>query len=274
MSNLSNIGFNFQTPEDFFYGLNKILPMAKVIKCAKGDYLEYAETTGVALYIQFNKRKEYIGFNPHFNGRSKRNVCITNEEDRGRSALDGSLYAWADPAEKGNPNSGQHPFVFDVPDLQQYMPLSFPLDCQIQLSAFPIEEIGVFDTDEDFYNSQTTKFKFGTKSFVPSGLFALQTTTETDDEQVPDGPRPTGMFSGVVKEMATLTNQFSGASFYWMLVETVGGDIDVVSDFDHVQNTPKVGSIIWGDFWLTGRLLNVPPVEHKKGFFNKLFSSN
>ena len=274
MSNLSNIGFNFQTPEDFFSGLDKMIPMVKVIKCAKGEYLEYAETTGVAWYMQFNKRKKFIGFNPHFNGFSKRNICVTNEINKGFSVLDGTLHAWADPAEKGNPNSGQHPFVFDVPDLQQYMPLSFPLDCQIQLSAFPIEEIGVFDTDEDFYNSQTTKFKFGTKSFVPSGLFALQTTTETDDEQVPDGPRPTGMFSGVVKEMATLTNQFSGASFYWMLVETVGGDIDVVSDFDHVQNTPKVGSIIWGDFWLTGRLLNVPPVEHKKGFFNKLFSSN
>lgn len=271
MSNLSNIGFNFQTNEDAYVGLQVMSSEANIIKCAKGYYAEYIEKSGVALYIQFNKRKEYIGFNPHFNGRSKRNVCITNEEDSNLSPLDGSLYAWADPAEKGNPNSGQHPFVFDVPDLQQYMPLRFPLDCQIQLSAFPIEKIGVFDTDEDFCNSQTTKFKFAVKSFVPSGLFALQTTTH---EQAPSGPQPTGMFSGVVKEMATITNQFSGVPFYWMLVETVGGDIDVVSDFDHVQNIPKVGSIIWGNFWLTGRLLNVPPVEHKKGFFSNLFSSN
>lgn len=274
MSNLSNIGFDFQTPDDAYESFPVLASMAKVIKCAKGYYAEYIENTGVAMYMQFNKRKEYIGFNPHFNGQSKRNVCITNEVDRGFSVLDGSLHSYADPAEKGNPNSGQYPFVFDVPDLQRYMPLSFPMDCQIQLSAFPIGEIDVFDTDEDFCNFQTTQFKFGTKSFVPSGLFAMQTTTEADDEQKPDGPRSTGMFSGVIKEVATLTNQFTGAPFYWMLVETIGGDIDVVSDFHHIRNTPKVGGIIWGDFWLTGRLLNVPPVENKKGFFNKLFSSN
>lgn len=274
MSNLSNIGFNFQTIEDFYSGLDKMVSMAKVIKCAKGDYLAYTETSGVAMYMQFNKRKEFIGFNPHFIGHSKRSVRITNEIDKGRSVLDGTLHAWAKPIKNEGSGNRLYPFVFDVPDLQRYTPLQFPMDCQIQLSAFPMDELVLFDNEDDYRNGQTTQLRFATKSFVPSGLFAMQTTTEADDEQEPDCPRPTGMFTGVIKECDTLTNAFTGASFYWMLVETLGGDIDVVADFAHVSNVPRVGGIVQGDFWLTARLLGMQPVDKEKGFFSKLFSLN
>ncbi|MFN8354807.1 MAG: hypothetical protein U0Y10_10185 [Spirosomataceae bacterium] len=270
MSNFSNIGFNFQTIEELYENLDKMIPLGKANKCTKGTYLEYAENSGVAIYLQFNKRKEFIGFNPHFNGYSKRNVCITNEIENGRSILDGCLHAWAEPTEKGNPNSGQYPFVFAVPDLQRYEPLTFPMDCQIQLSAFTQGEISIFDNEQEFRDSQTTQFKFATKSFVPLGLFVMQTAT--GEEPSSGLPQPFGLLSGVVKEWANLPNMFTGDSFCWMLVETAGGEIDIVCDPALVSKPPKVGSIVQGDFWLTARLLNVQPSPKKRGLLAQLFN--
>jgi hypothetical protein len=50
-------------------------------------------------------------------------------------------------------------------------------------------------------------------------------------------------------------NHFTGAEFYHLLVETVGGELDVVSDPNYIKNEPQIGSVIHGSFWLTGKVL-------------------
>ena len=61
--------------------------------------------------MQFNKKNELLGANPHFKGISKRTVCLTNTVERSESELDSAFHCWADPSEENKPDSGAYPFV-------------------------------------------------------------------------------------------------------------------------------------------------------------------
>ena len=66
--------------------------------------------------------------------------------------------------------------------------------------------------------------------------------------------RPIGKFAGEIKEFDLRTNQLSGENFYRFLIETLGGEIDVVADPKFVPEEPKIGGIVSGQFWLSGRI--------------------
>ena len=67
--------------------------------------------------MQFNKKNEPLGANPHFR-ISKRTVCLTNTVERSESELDGAFIVKADHRKKNKPDSGAYPFVFDLPDFK------------------------------------------------------------------------------------------------------------------------------------------------------------
>jgi hypothetical protein len=48
----------------------------------------------------------------------------------------------------------------------------------------------------------------------------------------------------------------TGEEFYWMLVDTLGGEVDVVASTDLCESLPNPLSIIQGQFWLSGRILD------------------
>lgn len=113
MSNLSNIGFGASTQEESFALVQQACALGSPIEVSEGYYVAYTEASGVELWIQFDHQQEVLGFNPHFRGKSKRSVRITADVERLESKLDGAFYAWADPTEDGDPESGTYPFVFD-----------------------------------------------------------------------------------------------------------------------------------------------------------------
>jgi hypothetical protein len=87
---------------------------------------------------------------------------------------------------------------------------------------------------------------------VPSGLFAFDEKDGSIDLSV---VRPVGTFAGEIKEFELKTNSLSGENFYALLVETLGGEIDVVVDPKFVTQEPKIGGIVSGQFWLSGKIL-------------------
>ena len=114
----------------------------------------------------------------------------------------------------------------------------------------PQTNFKIFESEEDYFDSQEGEPKMASKSFIPSGLFS------------PDGKRDKmsrhdrfGIFAGEIKEFELKTNELSGEKFYWFLVETLGGEVDVVADPKLIPNEPKIGGIVSGQFWLSGRLI-------------------
>lgn len=266
MSNLSNIGFNISTEEEFQQLLEKAYRISNQIKINDGRYSVFTDASGAELFMQFNKKNEFLGANPHFKGKSKRTVCLTATVERPESELDGAFHCWADPSEVNNPNSGVYPFVFDLPDFKTIGKIDFPKNVDIQLTAFAIE-LTVYNSEKEYDNSQTSEPKWAIQSFVPSGIF----TSREDKDPTP--PEATGMFTGVIKQFERKHNEFTNEAFYWLFVDTLGGEIDVVADLRYFEKDPVVNGIVQGVFWLSGQLINAPKreLEGNKTFFQKLF---
>jgi hypothetical protein len=251
MSNLSDIGFPVNGDEDINEMIISVMKNAQEIPCPNGFYIKFSDESGAQIYLQGNKDQELIGFNPHFDGKSSRKVGLTTSIERDSSELDGGLHGWANPENEDFENSGEYPFVFDVPDFRTIGKIEFPKICEIQLTAFASNDFKVFESEDDFYKSQKNETKFAAKSFVPSGLFAFN----EDENRDLSLARPIGMFAGEIKEFDLKKNSLTNENFYWFLIETLGGEIDVVADVKLVLNKPKIGGIVNGQFWLSGRLI-------------------
>ncbi len=251
MSNLSDIGF--PTPGDTAVNemIMHVLEHTKPFKTSHGFYLIYTDTSGAEIYLQGNFKEELIGFNPHYAGTSRRTVSLTKAIERDSSELDGGFHAWANPSE-GLSESGDYPFVFDVPDFRTVENMEFPRTVEIQLTAFASNDFKIFAGDEDYQKAQESELKYASKMFVPSGLFAVD---EKDGSRDLNLVRPVGIFAGEIKDFELKTNELSGEKFYALLVETLGGETDVVVDPKFVPNEPQPGGIISGQFWLSGKVL-------------------
>lgn len=246
MSNFSNVGFNVATEEELYEVFRKAYPKSKQVNTAQGDYLIYTDGSGAQLFIQSNSRGEIAGVNPHFSGKSRRKVCLTNAIERPESELDGAFHAWADPVNPDDPDTGIYPFVFDVPDFRTIGDIKLPQTVDIQLTAFA-QDILFFE-NEDAYNNYSTELKFASKSFVPSGLFF------SEERKTPGAPEATAMFTGSILHFEKKENELTGDQFYWFFTDTLGGLIDVVADARLVEETPVVNGILQGQFWLSGQL--------------------
>ncbi len=267
MSNLSDIGFDIGSEEEFYKLAEKAYEKASPIEASTGTYFCYSDPSGAELWIQMNEKKELIGANPHFKGSSKRKVCLTAELDGKLSELDGAFHSWANPLDPENPESGEYPFVFDVPDYKTIGRVKLPQNVEIQLSAFA-QELDYYDDEQDFSSKQGGEFKWAAQSFVPSGLF------NPNSKKAKKRPEALGIFSGIIKNVAKKKNELSGNEFLWLLVDTLGGEIDVVADLRFINKVPEVGGIVHGQFWLSGRLITKPSlrsIDEKKSVLNKIF---
>jgi hypothetical protein len=253
MSNLSDIGFPVQSDEDVNVLITETINRVESIKCPQGFYLRFADSSGAEIYLQGNNNQELIGFNPHFAGQSRRKVGLTKMIERDSSELDGGFKAWANPTGEDVEVSSEYPFVFDVPDFRTIDEIRLPQIREIQLTAFASNDFKIFASEKEYDVSQEGELKYASKSFVSTGLFAFNEQDESTDLTL---VRPIGMFTGEIKDFEQKTNELSNEKFYWFLVETLGGETDVVADAKLVSTEPQIGGIVSGQFWLSGRFVD------------------
>jgi hypothetical protein len=81
------------------------------------------------------------------------------------------------------------------------------------------------------------------------------------------------VFTGIIKQYERKRNELTNEEFYWLLVDTLGGEVDIVADIRFFEKDPVLNGIVQGQFWLSGQLANAPKRELKenKTFFQKLF---
>jgi hypothetical protein len=250
MSNLSNIGFPVGNEDEFHDLIMKVVDLSREIVCPNGSYLVFSDVSGAELYVQAGRENSIIGINPHFSGKSRRTVFLTNEVERAESELDGAFHGWANATES---EAGDYPFVFDVPDFYANGDIQLPKAYSIQLAAFTTGEFEIHESEEAYFQNQESDVKFASQSFIPSGLFNFG--AEGGDQDITP-PQAYGIFAGIIKDWELKTNEFTGEQFYWFLVDTLGGEVDVVADPILVAENPQNGGIINGQFWLSGKIID------------------
>ena len=241
---MSDIGFNVETEEEFQELASRAYEEGKAFEMIDGAYIKWAPGEGIEVWLQVDVNGDIVGINPHFSGSSSMRVCL-DERIRGlEGSLDGAFHAWANP-ENETPDTGDFPFVFDVPDFHLTEATKLPAFVTIQLAAFA-HELRSFDSDEDYEKSQTHEIKFASESFIPAGTF------------VPEGQPPLAeaVFTGHVLETSLITNPVTGREFCSAKTRTLGGEIDVVADPALLNGLLIEGGVLTGSFWLSGRLLS------------------
>jgi hypothetical protein len=260
-SHFSTIGFSLASPDEFVALARQLAAEAQPIPTKAGQYLRWTGKAGEEVWLQVDRSHDLIGMNPHFVGRSSVAVRVESRVRRPKdSALDGAFDVWAAPdGEEG----GAYPFVFDSPDAATYVTLQPPQVVNVQVAAFA-HDVTFHDSPEAFGASQADReVRFASQSFIPSGLFG-------PDGGKTDPPEALAIFTGHVNEAAVRKNSLTGATFYWALVETLGGLFDVVIDSTLLPAPPSPGGVLSGQFWLSGRIQSLPPA--KRTWLGKLIS--
>lgn len=249
MSNLSDIGFPAKGDEEINSMIISVLDSAVEMKCPDGFYLRFSDPSGSELYLQGNPQQEMIGFNPHFAGASRRGVSLVRSIARETSELDGAYLAAVGP-DGGGPLPGALEFIFDVPDFRVSEQTDLPARAVVQLTAFASDDFRLLHgTEELAVHPPAGKWEAG--RFIPPGLKELLSDPGTDIRQM----RPVAKMTGTVRSWELKRNGVTGREFYWILIETEGGEVDVVVDPRYVPEEPSVGQIAAGHFWLSGRLV-------------------
>jgi hypothetical protein len=243
-SHFSTIGIPVRTEREFIEIGQKVARLAERHKVQHGAYYCWQDASGAALWLQLDEKEQLLGISPHFHGQALFQVAITTPVNRSfDSPLDGSIRGWANGAVEA-PDSGDFPFVFDLPNLALHPDLRYPALVTIRLAAFA-HELKLYDSADAFANRPDDGFKLAPQAFIPIGLF-------TDNDEPPAAQ---ALFTGTISDWAEKRNGLTGLTFYWFAVETVGGGIDVVADPELVTQEPVVGGLLEGSFWLTGTLL-------------------
>lgn len=261
-SHFSTIGLNLNDEQEFYKYFELTFENGERIKTKSGTYVFWDIRDGVELWGQLDKRNNAIGLNPHFTGSSKMKVRIMNKvEDNDNTVLDGSYYCWANPMNDED-TEGEYPFVFDLPNMALYDDVKLPQIVTVQLAAFA-HEVKVYENEEEYDKLQTEEVKWASKSFVPSGLFSLEV-----DGGVTEPPQAEAILTGIVLETKTIKNAYTNNQFVYAKVDSLGGEFDVVIDPEILIKEVKVGGIIQGEFWISGKIAD-ENLEKKKKIFLK-----
>ena len=207
----------------------------------EGTYLRWSPGAGAELWIQANLDREIIGCNPHFTGEASMRIAVTQTFHSIDRPLDGRLFGWVEPEDERNPTTGLYALSVEMPDysLSETRLFKHPV-ITVQIAAFA-EEIANFPNERSFAFST-----FSNSMALPT---VLQANSEEDA-----GEAPVAKISGFVLKAELRTNPLTEQTFLYALLETHGGTVDVVASNDLLPETPAVGSVLVGSFWLSGRL--------------------
>ncbi|MSO30360.1 MAG: hypothetical protein EXQ48_05360 [Acidobacteria bacterium] len=246
-SQFSAIGFSVSSGDDLAALASHVAERADTIDADGGHYLKWAPPSGEQLWLQVKRNGDAMGMNPHFEGKSSVRVAIEARIVRqAQTPLDGAFLAWANPP-AGAAAGGDYPFAFDCPDAGTHDALALPATLTAQIAAFA-QELTVYPSRHAYDAAQAAQgLTFGSRSFIPSGLISPSGEPVTP-------PESHALIAGEVVEAEERQNAVTGRSYWWALVDTIGGTFDVVIDPSLVASPIDAGNVIAGWFWLSGRL--------------------
>lgn len=136
----------------------------------------------------------------------------------------------------------------DSPDFY-LTPLHPPEIVEVQLAAFA-HELKLFETEAAYQSDgEKDQPRMAEESFIPAGLF------KPGGSNI-EPPEAYAVFTGRILETERRQNPVSGEPFYWAMVKTLGGRIDVVASPELVTTPIVKGGILSGSFWLSGRIVS------------------
>lgn len=248
MSHFSAIGFVVDDIKDYERLIERVLPLANLHSTHEQmSYLRYADPSGAEIWLyRDNEHEQIVCATPCFTSQmtQKLGINAVSPIENGEYG-DGTAYGWLN-AEAYNKNdgwtNGYYPLVIDLPDYLNHTPSSKISIAHLILFA---EQVNLYADKDEFASAEETS-AFSSEFFSPSGTFV---------DEVSDESTAIVLASLTVLQAELRRNYFTNIEFYWCRVATYGGEYEAVYPFDMFDELPKVGNVIFGNYWLTGRFV-------------------
>lgn len=244
MSRFSCLGFELKTEDDVTKLIQEVLKQGSAVKNKYSEYAFWKQNSGAAMFVPFDQ-EGVLDCHPHFIGKGRMPIQLEHVVEYPQISLERKIVAWSNPEEGTENQKGLYMLCFDLPEYGptiQYP--DTPRDTIVQLAAFA-DECVCFATESEFQENQSTELKLASEAFIPVGLFV---------EEGGD-PGPHAIFTGKILEVEECINSWTDEPFYHLLVQTVGGTLDVVVAPPLLIGTPTVGGYVQVTCWLSGLLL-------------------
>ena len=263
MSHYDNIGFTGITDSQSLVNtVKRVAPQAQEI----GRFRAYRDPSGAELWIGTAEEGGVYAVEPYFAGCLQR-VWVTSVQAGEYGNGTGFAQVWQNgtEAEDGECTDGDYPFIMDIPDLAAFPESTIGTVQTVKVCAFA-QSAECFADQAAYEASQPDEEpKWAEQCFIPSGMF-------TDNAERPR-PLAIALFAGFVRRAEKRVNSFTGSPFYYCEIDTYGGIWSAVYPIETFECTPEIGSIIYGEYWITGRLADAPepspPTAEKRRFWQK-----
>jgi hypothetical protein len=149
------------------------------------------------------------------------------------------------------------PLIVDLADPTQATSVTHGTSLVLEIAAFSFKPDIFADASAYALSQKDAKVANAENHFIPSGMFFEKVGGAMPD----DAKRPVAYadLAATILKCERKTNVQGGGSFWWALVKAYdGATIDVVLDPRSVDGDLKVGEIVAGRFWLSGRIVNQP----------------
>jgi hypothetical protein len=261
-SNLSTIGFEFEREEDFGAMMSRLAANAvQRLSSPNGEYAIWRSASGAEIWFHMAPEngnggpREILGLTPFFEGASEVRLKVTKAVRRPNdNVLEGAFYGWVGPDE--DTGEGSYPLVFDAVDFAAHAPRDLPAVWRSRLVGFA-RELAAYPSLDAFratQQAQAPQAPLDGQAFIPMGLFA--NAVEGGTAEVAEIPSSSALFTGQVKEHRLFTNEETGRSFHWMLIDTLDATYDLLADPDVVRGDIVVGGTVDTACWFFGRILD------------------
>ncbi|WP_395738681.1 hypothetical protein [Prosthecobacter sp.] len=243
---LSSIGFKGETAQLFEWIDHAYRHLTERHATAAGDYAVWKSGTGIEWWTQLESDSlRFIDFQTHFAGKSSMAIRIVSAFQRPElGSMTGAFHAWVNPSDDGD-SPGDFPIVFDAPDFYRHDLAGLPIECRVQLAAFPVS-LDVFENEAVYEESQREReTKLASQALIPAGLFHVEEGKS---------PRSEAIFSGRVLEAYTRTNPVTNIEFISAVIETYGGTIDLITEINPETDRIKTGAIVLVEAVMTGAI--------------------
>jgi hypothetical protein len=247
-SHLSSIGMPVASQDEIVELVERIESLGEDVRVEAGHYRRCASRCGAELWLQYDEEGRLRGLTPWFAGPGRTRARLTARLEDPDHPLDGAFHGWANPPADGT-ESGSFPFVFDAPDFACRRDLALPALVDARVAAFA-HEVACHNSEAAYLAARQNDPPLATRVFIPAGLF------QPADEAA--RPEAIALLSGIVRETAERTNDWTGARYRWALVESYDSCFDVVIDPALLGEAPAVGGVVSSSFWLCGRVEPAP----------------
>ncbi|MDB5387959.1 MAG: hypothetical protein JWM11_3605 [Planctomycetaceae bacterium] len=251
-THFSTIGFALETPEDFRILAAMVTDLGEIFECPAGRYVRWAGDCGAELWVQYNSDGRFLDIQPHFSAQATMRIGVTTRLPRPTdTALDGAWQGWADPVEDEDPSQGRYLLTFEAPDFALHHDLPLPILAGVQLAAFA-HRLDLFESEDAFYSSPLVAGRLNAQAFIPSAQPVRQGGRNGPETEPLSAE---ALVCGHILKTERLINDLTGRPFYWLLLETDGGRIDLLADPELVTTEPQTGGVAMTVCWLSGRIL-------------------